>query len=132
MERRQRLDDARILGREVRRDLGPGTDPDTIGLRNAALLEKRPRRRLVRPHALLERAAQLGMVRLAHEVVSLVVEGRVEEELLVLELKCLFSSRIPPLRRVTSCSPSDRARTVALFEGDRHGFSGSWLRYSEK
>ena len=71
-------------------DLGPGADPDAIGLRDAAVLEQRPRRRLlVGPDALLERAAQLGVVRLADEVVPLVVEGGVEEEALVLELEVL-------------------------------------------
>ena len=75
---------------EVVGDLGPGADPDPVGLRDAAVLEQRPRRRLlVGPDALLERAAQLGVVRLADQVVALVVEGRVEEELLVLELEVL-------------------------------------------
>ena len=88
--RRERVDDARIVGLEVVGDLGPGADPDPVGLRDAAVLEQRPRRRLlVGPDALLERAAQLGMVGLAHQVVALVVEGRVEEELLVLELEVL-------------------------------------------
>ena len=41
----------------------------------------------VGPDALLERAAQLGVVRLADEVVALVVEGGVEEEAVVLELE---------------------------------------------
>ena len=71
-------------------DLGPGADPDPVGLRDAAVLDQRPRRRLlVGPDALLERAAQLGVVGLAHQVVALVVEGGVEEEALVLELEVL-------------------------------------------
>ena len=41
------------------------------------------RRLAVAPDALLERAAQLGLVGLAHEVAGLVVERRVEEEPLV-------------------------------------------------
>ena len=41
------------------------------------------RRLAVAPDALLERAAQLGLVGLAHEVVALVVERGVQEEALV-------------------------------------------------
>ena len=41
------------------------------------------RRLAVAPDALLERAAQLGLVGLAHEVAGLVVERRVQEEALV-------------------------------------------------
>ena len=75
---------------EVVGDLGPGADPDPVGLRDAAVLEQRARRRLlVGPDALLERAAQLGVVGGTNEVVALVVEGRVEEEPLVLELEVL-------------------------------------------
>ena len=70
------------------------------------------RRLAVAPHALLERAAQLRLVGLAHEVVALVVEGGVQEEALVLEPEVLFRLADPPLRRVISCSPSARARTV--------------------
>ena len=44
----------------------------------------------VGPHALLQRAAQLGVVGLAHEVVALVVERRIQEEPLVLELEMLL------------------------------------------
>ena len=55
---------------------------------------------------------QLGEVRLAHEVVALVIEGRVEEEAVVLDAEVLVGSRMPPLRRVMSCSPSASARTV--------------------
>ena len=69
-------------------DLGPGPDADPLGLLDAAVLDQRLWRRLaVGPDALLERAAQLGVVRLAHEVVALVVEGGVEEEAVVLELE---------------------------------------------
>ena len=71
-------------------DLGPGADPHALGLGDAAVLEQRPRGRLlVGPDALLEGAAQLGVVGLAHEVVPLVVEGRIEEELVVLDLEVL-------------------------------------------
>ena len=70
--------------------LGPGAQPHPVGLGDAAVLEQRPRRRLlVGPDALLERAAQLRVVGLADQVVPLVVEGRVEEEALVLELEVL-------------------------------------------
>ena len=113
VEGRERLDHAVILGREVVGDLGPAADPHPVGLGDAAVLEQRPRGRLlVGPDALLEGAAKLRMVGLANQVVPLVVEGRVEEELVVLELEVLLSSRIPPLRRATSCSPSASARTV--------------------
>ena len=44
---------------------------------------------LVGPDALLESSSKLRMVRLADEVVALVVERRIEEELLVLELEVL-------------------------------------------
>ena len=71
-------------------DLGPGAQANAVGLGDAAVLEQRSRRRLlVGPDTLLERAAQLGVVGLADQVVPLVVEGRVEEEALVLELEVL-------------------------------------------
>ena len=92
-------------------DLGPGADPDPVGLRDAAVLEQRPRRRLlVGPDALLERAAQLGVVRLADEVVALVVEGRVEEELLVLELEVLVLLADPALAQRDELLTLGRAR----------------------
>ncbi len=47
------------------------------------------RRLAFAPDALLERAAQLGLVGLAHEVARLVVEGGVQEEALVGELEGL-------------------------------------------
>ncbi len=52
---------------------------------------------LVGPDALLERATQLGVVGLAHQVVLLVVEGGVEEEALVLELEVLVLLADPAL-----------------------------------
>ena len=71
-------------------DFGPGAQADAVGLGDAAVLDQRPRRRLlVGPDTLLEGASQLGVVRLADQVVLLVVEGRVEEEALVLELEVL-------------------------------------------
>ena len=77
-------------GVEVVGDLGPGADPHPVGLRDPAVLEQRARRRLlVGPDALLEGAPQLGVVRLAHQVVALVIERRVEEEPVVLDLEVL-------------------------------------------
>jgi hypothetical protein len=91
VEGRERLDHAVIVGREVIGDLGPAADPHPVGLRDAAVLEQRPRGRLlVGPDALLEGAAKLGMVGLADQVVALMVEGRVEEELVVLDLEVLL------------------------------------------
>ena len=51
------------------------------------------RRLAVAPDALLERAAQLGLVGLAHEVTRLVVEGGVQEEALVGEPEGLVRLR---------------------------------------
>src|SRR5829696_7923469 len=88
--RRQRVDDAGIVGLEMVGDLGPGADPHPIRLRDAAVLKQCPGGRLlVGPDALLERAPQLRVVGVADEVVSLVVERGVEEELLVRELEVL-------------------------------------------
>ena len=90
MEGRQRLDHAVVVGGEVIGDLGPGADPHPVGLRDAAVLEQRPRGRLlVGPDALLEGAAKLRVMGLADQVVPLMVEGRVEEELVVLDLEVL-------------------------------------------
>jgi hypothetical protein len=48
------------------------------------------RRRLaLGPDALLEGAAELGLVGLAHQLTALVIEGRVEEEAVVLDLEVL-------------------------------------------
>ena len=59
-------------------------DPHAVGLLDGSAGGERLEQRLaVAPHALLERAAQLGLVGLAHEVARLVVERRVEEEPLV-------------------------------------------------
>src|SRR5581483_2536366 len=107
----------------VVRDLGPGADPDAIGLGDAAVLQERARRRLlVGPDALLERAPELRVVRLPHQVIALMVEGGVEEEPLVLELEVLVLLADPPL------SQGDELLTLGegahrygpFFEGDRH------------
>src|SRR5947209_2872630 len=86
--RAQRLDAARVRDQIARRDLGPGADANPVGLRYLAVAVQQVRRRLaVRPDALLERAFELGVVRLAHEPTRLVVERRVEEEAVVLDLE---------------------------------------------
>ena len=123
MIRRERVHDPRVVGLEVVRDLGPGADPDPVGLGDAAVLEQRPRGRLlVGPHALLERPPQLGVVRLADQVVALVVEGRVEEELVVLELEVLVILADAALAKreqlLTLGQGTDR--DGPLFEGNRH------------
>ena len=69
---------------------GPGAQSHAVGLRDPTVLDQGFRRRLlIRPDTLLEGAAELRVVGLADEVVALVVEGRVEEEALVLDLEVL-------------------------------------------
>jgi len=71
-------------------DLGPGADADAVRLRDAAVARQRVGGRLgIGPHALLESAAQLGLVRGAHDVVALMLERRIQEESLVVELEVL-------------------------------------------
>ena len=79
-------------------------------------------RLLVGPDALLERAAKLGVVRLAHQVVALVVEGRVEEEALVLELEVLVLLANPALAQGHELLSLGQGahRNGPLFESDRH------------
>ena len=84
------VDDPRVGHLVVLVDLGPGPDPDTVGLLDAAVLDQRLGRRLaVGPDALLERAPQLRVMGLADQVVALVIEGGVEEKAVVLELEVL-------------------------------------------
>src|SRR5436305_1315178 len=65
-------------------------DAHAVRLLDAAVVGERVKRQLaVGPHALLEGAAQLGLVRLADQVVALVVEGQIQEEALVLEAEVL-------------------------------------------
>src|SRR3954454_6602269 len=88
--RRERVHGAWIGHGPVRRDLGPRPNADAIGLRDPAVARERLGGRLgVGPHALLEGAPQLGLVRGANDVVALVLEGRVEEEAVVLDLEVL-------------------------------------------
>src|SRR4051794_8168104 len=86
--RRQRVDRPGVGDRPVRGHLGPGTDAHPVGLGDAAVLGQRLDRRLsVGPDTLFEGARQLGPVGGPHEVVALVVKGRIEEETVVLEAK---------------------------------------------
>ena len=81
-------------------DLGPGADADAIGLRDAAVARQRVQRRVaVRPHALLERAAQFGRMRVADDVVALVVECGIQEEAVVFELEVLVLFADPALTK---------------------------------
>ncbi len=85
-------------------------------------ISARGRRLLVGPDALLERAPQLGVVGLADEVVALVVEGRVEEEALVLELEVLVLLADAALAEGDQLlALGERAhRDGPFFESDRH------------
>ena len=90
MEGREAVDDSRVVDLVVLVHLGPRADPDAVGLRDAAVLDECFWRRFpVAPDSFLERASQLGVMRLADEVVALVIEGGVEKEPVVLELEVL-------------------------------------------
>src|SRR4051794_11140866 len=85
---RQRVDAARVRDQVARRHFGPGADAHAVRLRDLAVaVEQRRGRLAVRPHALLERALELGVVGLAYEAAGLVVEGRIQEEPVVLDLE---------------------------------------------
>ena len=80
------------------------------------------RRLLVGPDTLLERAAQLGVMGFAHQVVALVVEGRVEEEALVLELEVLVllaNSALAEGEQLLALGES-ADRYSPFLESDRH------------
>src|SRR5205085_154374 len=98
VERRQRVDAARIGDREVPGELRPGADPDPVGLRDrtAQIPVQRAVERLCRwlalgPDALFERARQLGNVRLPDEIVALMIERGIEEEAVVLHSKAFIA-----------------------------------------
>ncbi len=79
------------------RHFGPRADAHPVRLLHGARGELAQRGLAVAPHALLERAAQLRLMGLAHQVVALVIEGGVQEEALVLELEVLFGLADPAL-----------------------------------
>ena len=83
----------------------------------------RRQRLAVRPHALLERAAELGTVRRAHQVSLLVIEGGIEEEAVVLDLE------VPVL--LADAALPEGHELLALGEsayGHSPFFEGSWHR----
>ncbi len=91
----ERVDAARVGDREVPGHLGPRADAHAVGLRELALAQDQGvhRRLAVAPDALLERAAQLGLVGLADEVARLVLESRIQEETFVREPESACPSR---------------------------------------
>jgi len=74
----------------VRCDLGPGTDPDTVGLGQLHVEVRVGLRLAVAPHTLLERACQLRPVRFTDQVGPLMIERRVQEEAVVVEPEVLL------------------------------------------
>jgi hypothetical protein len=80
------------------------------------------RRVAVGPHALLQRAPELRLVRLAHEIAPLVVERGVEEEALVVEREVLFGLADPALaERHELLTLGERPHSHGPFlESDRH------------
>ena len=79
------------------------------------------RRLAVAPDALLERAAQLGLVGLAHEIAGLVVEGGVQEEALVGEPEGLV--------RLADAALAEGDELLAFREGadgDSPFFESNW------
>ena len=104
-------------------DLRPGPNPNAIGLRDPTVLKQcASRRLLVGPDAFLKSATQLRMVRVADEVVSLVIESWIEEELLVLEFEVLFLFCDPALAQgYALLALGQRTHGYGpLFEGNRH------------
>src|SRR4051794_21107682 len=110
------------------RDLRPRADAHAVGLMDAAVLRQRMRRRLaLGPHALLEGAAELRLVGLAHQVTALVVERRVEEEALVLHLEVLVG--------LADTALAERDELLALGErahGDSPFLESDWHRSVER
>src|ERR671930_379436 len=108
--RRQSVNTARIGDQIARGHLGPGANANALGLSHIAVPEQRPRRRLaIRPDALLQRPRQLRLVGLADEVPGLVVERRIEEEAVVLDLEVLVL--------LADAALAERQQLLALGEG---------------
>jgi hypothetical protein len=92
-------------------------------LRYATRLEQLPGQRLaVRPDALFQRARQLGLVRLAHQVAGLVVERGVEEEAVVLDLEVamLFADAALAQREELLTLGEGAHSHSPLFQSNRH------------
>src|SRR3954451_3781187 len=120
---RQRVDAARVRDQVARRHFGPGADAHAVRLRDLAVaVEQRRGRLAVRPHALLERALELGVVGLAYEAAGLVVEGRVQEEPVVLDLEVavlLADTTLAESQQLLAFGESAHGHGP-FFESDRH------------
>ena len=83
------------------------------------------RRLAVAPDAFLERSGEIGAMGLAHEVRALVVECRVQEELLVVELEVLLGLADAALTQGQELlALSKRPHSYGpFFESNRHGIS---------
>src|SRR5690606_7881455 len=91
VERRERVDDARVADRVAGRHLGPGTDANTLGLNDPAVEDVLVGRLTVGPDTLFERTTQFRLVRLTHQVGALMIEARVQEEPRVIEFEAVSS-----------------------------------------
>src|SRR3954453_17846904 len=121
--RRQRVDTARIRDQVARCDFGPCADAHAVRLRQRPVATEEVRGRLaVCPHALLERALELRVVGLADEAVGLVVECRVEEEPVVLDLEVavfLANSALTESQQLLAFGESAHSHGP-FFECNRH------------
>jgi chromosome segregation protein len=88
----------------------------------------------VGPHALLERARELGVVGLAYEAAGLVVEGRIEEEAVVFDLEVavfLADSTLAESQQLLAFGKRAHGHGP-FFESDRHmrgaGPRPEWIR----
>src|SRR3954452_9422252 len=124
--RRERVDRARVVHAPVSGDLGPRAQTDALGLRDAAVAGERVCGGLaVRPDALLERATQLRLVRGAHDVVAAVLERRIQEEAIVLELEVLLAVVAKP----AALAQGDELLAFGeRADGDRPFLEGNWHR----